>query len=281
MENVVDGLKRDAEREEARREAEHRAVLAELRAEMADRLACLRDGKDGADGRDGQDGAPGPAGERGEPGPAGEVGPQGERGEKGDPGPPGESVVGPEGPRGEKGDTGDTGPQGPEGPAGRLPQVGAWAEKVHYAGDVVAHAGGTWQAQRDTGRAPPHEDWLCLAGRGEDGVDGRTMVPRGAWDAAEAYRALDVAMLNGNSFVAVRDAPGECPGEGWRLLASGGVKGRPGERGPSGPAGERGPAGPSVRALRVGDEGMLTIINSDGTEVEGDLYPVLTKIAHR
>ena len=42
------------------------------------------------------------------------------------------------------------------GPAGKLPLVRVYQpEAVHYEGDVVVHSGATWQALRDTGRAPP------------------------------------------------------------------------------------------------------------------------------
>jgi hypothetical protein len=54
---------------------------------------------------------------------------------------------------------------------------------------------------------------------------------RGAYDAGTSYARHDVAMLDGSSFIATRDCPGPCPGDGWRLLAS---CGRRGQRGPIG-----------------------------------------------
>jgi hypothetical protein len=63
----------------------------------------------------------------------------------------------------------EKGPKGDDGPPGKLPTVRAWANEVHYEGIVVTHAGATWQALRDTGREPPHEDWTCLAAPGDNG----------------------------------------------------------------------------------------------------------------
>lgn len=293
--HVIATERREWQRERALFEAEGRAAIAEMRAEYAAlsaelraKLAEVRDGRDGKDGVDGKDGERGPQGEQGPVGERGEPGPQGAPGERGAPGEPGKDGAdgengqdGAPGRDGTDGRDGERGPEGPAGPAGVLPVARAWTDEVHYAGDVVTHAGATWQAQRATGRAPPHADWLCLAGRGEDGEDGRTMLPRGPWSAEDAYHRLDVAVVNGSSFVALRDDPGECPGDGWRLLASAGAKGRPGERGPGGEKGDRGPPGPAITALDVDDEGRLTLRNADGSTVEGDLYPLLSKIAHR
>lgn len=53
--------------------------------------------------------------------------------------------------------------KGDPGPMGSLPEVREWKDGVHYQGNVVTHAGSTYQALRDTGREPPHEDWSCIA----------------------------------------------------------------------------------------------------------------------
>lgn len=229
-------------------DAERELRLAELERRLDSRLAEVRDGRDGENGE---------RGEKGEQGEVGERGPAGEAGE-----------------RGEKGDTGERGEQGPEG---RLPVVRTWSEGVHYEGAVVAHAGATWQAVRDTGRPPPHDDWTCLAQAGADGADGRSFTIRGTYDAETEYRALDVVALNGASFAARRDDPGACPGDGWQLIAAQGKAGKPGERGAIGPKGERGPPGASVVALEVDGNGMLSLRNADGSVVRCDLYPVLVK----
>lgn len=176
----------------------------------------------------------------------------------------------PAGPKGEPGERGD------EGPTGKLASVEAWVDQVHYEGAVRTHKGATWQALRDTAKEPPSDEWVCIAARGIDGIDGRSFELREVWSADEEYRALEVVTLNGASFVARKDNPGECPGPDWKLLASQGKRGAPGERGPRG---EPGPAGPSIKALTVDDEGLLTLINVDGSVVTCDLYPVLAKLS--
>lgn len=157
----------------------------------------------------------------------------------------------------------------------RLPAVTAWAPGVHYLGAVVTTAGGTWQAVCDTAAEPPHDDWLCLA---ERGADGRTPAFRGAWKPASTYEALDVVMCDGSSFIALYDAPGACPGDGWRLLASRGKSGPPGSRGPIGERGYPGPPGASPVALDIDGEGIQTLRLSDGSTITCDLYPVLSRL---
>lgn len=160
------------------------------------------------------------------------------------------------------------------GPPGKLPLVRAWADGVHYEADVVTHAGAVYQAQRDTGRAPPHDDWLLIAAAGAPGDEGRSLTIRGTWSAAETYRRLDVVALNGGSFAARRDDPGPCPGEGWQLIASQGKPGKPGVDA----KGRPGDPGPPVVAVAIDEQGLLTLVNADGSEVRCDLYPVLAKI---
>jgi hypothetical protein len=71
---------------------------------------------------------------------------------------------------GAMGPPGPSGPRGEQGPVGKLPLVKQWkSETAHYARDVVAYDGGTFQAKRDTGQPPSHPDWLCLATAGRDG----------------------------------------------------------------------------------------------------------------
>lgn len=225
-----------------------------------------KDGLPGAPGEKGADGLPGLRGERGEPGEKGERGIDGLNGRDGDPGAPGMP--------GEKGDRGDPGPQG------KLPIVRSWSDQVHYEGDVVAFDGRTFQALRDTGKTPGHEDWICIAERGadgRDGTDGRGFRVRETWAETETYSALDVVALNGASFVARRDDPGPCPGDGWQLIAAQGKRGQPGERGMKGDKGERGDCGLPVVAMSIDASGMLTLTNGDGSVVVCDLYPVLSQ----
>ena len=164
----------------------------------------------------------------------GAAGPQGERGAQGE-----------QGDRGEPGERGVPGERGAAGAPGRLSAAKAFVEgAVHYEGDVVLALGGTWQARCDTARAPPHDDWLCIAAKGRDAA---TPHVRGTFDQAAVYRHLDIVALGGSSFIARRDQPGPCPGEGWQLIAS---AGKPGIKGPKGEPGERGEAGaPGARGL--------------------------------
>jgi hypothetical protein len=178
------------------------------------------------------------------PGPEGKRGPTGERGEAG--------KTGPAGPAGRAGIDGKDGEPGPQGKPGALPVARDWTPGiVHYAGTVVAHAGGAYQATRDTGQAPGHADWICLARPGRDA--GMPMV-RGTFAEGETYAALDIVALGGSSFIARRDGPGACPGEGWQLIASAGKPGKPGPKGDDGARGERGSTGPTIIGWRIDRE---------------------------
>ena len=178
--------------------------------------------------------------------------------------------VGPQGPAGRDGE------RGSEGPVGKMPVIGEWSDRVHYEGDVVVFDGSAYQACRDTGRAPPHEDWICIARAGRDGVDGRSPQVIATYDPQGEYRELDVVALNGGSFIARRDNPGACPGDGWQVMAE---RGKPGKPGPVGPRGERGAAvTAAVTDGRVTDQGEIVLRNTDGSEVCVDLYPVLSKL---
>lgn len=124
-------------------------------------------------------------------------------------------------------------------------------ERVYYEGEVVAHKGSTWQATKDTGQMPPHPDWIGLAFRGMDGTGPQ---PRGVFKEAERYNFLDIVTRDGGSFIARKDDPGPCPGEGWQLLVQrkngkDGASGEPGPRGERGERGERGPQGEAAPAI--------------------------------
>jgi hypothetical protein len=122
-------------------------------------------------------------------------------------------------------------------PPAQFPSVKAFsADTIYHEGDIVAFAGGTYQAAKDTARVPGAEDWVCLAGAG--------FTIRSTYDGDEEYKHLDVVMTNGSSFVALKDAPGPCPGDDWQLLAS------RGSRGDRGLKGEQGPIGPKANAAR-------------------------------
>ena len=140
-------------------------------------------------------------------------------------------------------------------------------ETVHYEGDVVAYDGGTFQARRDTGQPPSHADWLCLATAGRDGS---SVNIRSTFDANADYRRLDVVAFNGGSFIALKDAPGPCPGAGWQLVASQGKRGaagEKGERGERGPKGDAGASGATIREWKVDPARYVAVpIMSDGSE---------------
>jgi hypothetical protein len=74
-----------------------------------------------------------------------------------------------------------------------------------------------YQAKLDTGQPPSHADWTCLAAAGRDA---NSITVRGMFNETAEYRRLDVVALNGGSFIALKDAPGPCPGPGWQLLPS-------------------------------------------------------------
>jgi hypothetical protein len=156
------------------------------------------------------------------------------------------------------------GPRGEAGPPGKIERVCGYVEgAVHYRGDIVTHRGSTYQARCDTAREPPHEDWICVARAGVDGKDrrdGRSPNVRGTFKTDERHRALDIVALNGASFIARRDDPGGCPGEGWQLMST------PGRRGQQGPRGERGPAGPTIKGWQMNWERyQVTPLMSDGS----------------
>jgi hypothetical protein len=131
-------------------------------------------------------------------------------------------------------------------PPAKFPAVKMWKEgSISYAGDVVSFGGGTYQAKRDTARAPGSQDWVCLA------VAGAGFTIRGTYYGGNEYKHLDVVMVNGSSFVALKDAPGPCPGEDWHLLASRGSRGSRGERGFAGLTGAKGEAAPVIRAWKI------------------------------
>jgi hypothetical protein len=313
----TEALLADARAQLVEVKAANAALVAELRQAVAERLATVKDGdpgrdgidgKDGVDGKDGlpgadgKDGAPGADGRdgtngldgidgkdglagaegaAGAPGVDGRDGVDGINGVDGRDGAPGERGIdganGRDGIDGKDGIPGERGERGLDGAPGKLPVVRAWADAVHYEGACVTLHGALWQAQKDTGNSPPHEDWTCLAAAGEHG---RSIVVRGTYDAEAEYRSLDVVALNGGSFVALRDAPGECPGEGWQLITSPGKRGQKGEdggRGLPGDPGRKGDPGPALIAAVVDGEGMLTLTREDGVEITADFYPVLRK----
>jgi hypothetical protein len=167
---------------------------------------------------------------------------------------------------GKEGQQGERGQKGDKGEPGRLPIVRAWMEdEISYAGDVVSCDGGTWQARKDTSKRPPYPDWNPLALPGRAAVSPKV---RGTYRDDTTYQHLDIVALNGSSFIARCENPGECPGDNWQLVAS---CGRAGKSGPAGPRGERGERGPSatsvINSWQIDHEQYrATPLMSDGSE---------------
>jgi hypothetical protein len=213
--------------------------LQRLAAFLEDRAASLRDGKDGE---------PGPPGAPGET-------------------PDIEPILGLLEARGAALEAyaarlrdGKDGEPGPPGPTGKFPTVRLWTDGVHYLGDVVAHRGATWQAERDTGREPP-EDWIMLAAAGRDAPEGEVC---GSFQEGRNYRKFDLVCHDGCEWRARCDDPGPLPGVGWALSA---VQGKRGGKGEKGDRGERGaPGAAATIADWVIEEGYRAIpLLSDGT----------------
>jgi hypothetical protein len=159
-------------------------------------------------------------------------------------------------------------------PAGRAGTAGEAADRenlatgpVTYEAEVVCHNGSLYQALKDTGQVPGGSHWICLAVAGRDAI---TPQVRGTFDQSVSYRRLDVVALNGGSFIALKDAPGPCPGPGWQLIASQGRRGAAGEKGDRGLAGPRGDAGASGATIvgwKIDRERYVAIpLMSDGRE---------------
>jgi hypothetical protein len=86
---------------------------------------------------------------------------------------------------------------------------------------------------------------------------GQAFTHRGAFTADATYAAMDIAMVNGSAFLALRDNPGPCPGDGWRLLAAVGKRG---------PKGEPGTTPPTIVGWHVDSKAFtVTPTMSDGT----------------
>ena len=209
-----------------------------------------------------QVGPPGPAGERGDRGEPGAPGPQGA---DGGPGPQGER--GPVGPDGAEGKQGLPGEKGDPGPAGQFDKIEAWADGVHYAGQIVTYRGSCWQATRDTGKEPGgSDDWRLIVAAGDPG---RSMHIRGTYKEGERYAELDVVTKDSAWFVARRAQPGPCPGPDWQVgpIGKRGDKGLQGERGHQGAKGQDGAPARDWVAVKIERASYsITPVMSDGSE---------------
>ena len=176
---------------------------------------------------------PGPQGERGMPWEPGRDGVPGERG-----------MDGPAGPAGERGMVGERGAMGDPGRDGRDGRPGEMGER---------------------GLDGPAGPVGAMGDRGPSGEPAYGGSARGLYGATETYRAMDVVSYNGSEWRAVRDDPGELPGDGWMLGAKG-SRGKPGERGERGMAGPQGPQGPTGNGLAdiIIENGVLVFLMTDG-----------------
>jgi hypothetical protein len=160
------------------------------------------------------------------------------------------------------GPKGDPGSPGRDGRDGRLRAATEWSGGVHYEGDLVHRDGSLWQCVEDTGHPPPHKGWVCLARAGRDG---RAPKICGTWRADGHYDKLDVCAPNSCSFIATKDNPGPCPGDGWQLLVSQGKRGDRGERGDKGDRGPMGHPAPSIVSWTIDKEAYVVVpVLSDG-----------------
>lgn len=189
-------------------------------------------------------------------------------GKDGEPGPQGEQgQPGPEGPAGKDGGLGPAGPQGESGPVGEPGRDGT--------DGVAGEKGDPGEAGAPGERGEPGE-------KGEQGLEGPPAYvgeAKGLFDPAAEYRARDVIALNGSAFMAKVDNPGECPGEGWMLLASRGKAGKPGERGERGMEGKSGKDGASPVGLAFDADAMeFRMILDSGEECTADFYPIAQAI---
>jgi hypothetical protein len=104
---------------------------------------------------------------------------------------------------------------------------------------------------------------LRLAAKVQDGADGRSFRIRGTFNPGERYRALDVAVVGGASFIARQDDPGVCPGDGWQLAAAQGKRGLPG---PPGEPGRHGRDAAHIKSWQIDHANfVVTPLMSDGT----------------
>src|SRR6516162_5081428 len=148
--------------------------------------------------------------------------------------------------------------------------------------------GGTWEAWVDAKLAEERERILAIvtevvavlqremqqtvlemraASRPMDGRDGRSLNVRGTYDPGTSYFTLDIVVCNGASFIARKDNPGPCPGDGWQMVAQQGPRGRPGPQGERGADGKPGAPAPTLRGWKLDRWHYLAIpIMSDGRE---------------
>ncbi len=220
------------------RDAEHRAIVAELKAKLAEQQnefqnfvrnqlgridAAVAEIEPGPPGPPGLPGERGPQGEPGNIGPAGEKGESGERGRDGQPGRDGEP-----GPRGEAGCDGVNGINGKDGTDG----AGFDDWKIEYDGirTLTFQCGSGERVKTQTVVLP-------------------ILIDRGVWQQ-QTYVPGDVVTRSGSIYIAQVDTetrPGES--KDWRLAVKHGRDGKDGKDGKDGPPGPEGPRGKDLTQL--------------------------------
>jgi hypothetical protein len=161
------------------------------------------------------------------------------------------------------GERGERGHDGRDGARGEVKSAFAYVlNNVHYKSDIVTHKGSTFQATCDTAREPPHRDWVLLAAAG---LDARMPEILGTYQEGKQYDKFNIVAVNGSSFIARVDQPGNCPGEDWQLIAS---AGRQGKQGMKGERGEKGEKGVGILGCEIDPSGYSLIIRmTDGTKL--------------
>jgi hypothetical protein len=146
---------------------------------------------------------------------------------------------------------------------GTFPAVRAWCDEIHYEGMVVAHAGSTYCAARDTAKEPPGDDWILIAAAGHAGADAPVGTVWGKYDPARKYRAFDLVTFASSEWRAKRDDPGPLPGDGWAASSAQGKRGEKGERGERGLTGPAGASAPRIVKWAI-DGYLAAPVYSDG-----------------
>jgi hypothetical protein len=160
-----------------------------------------------------------------------------------------------------------------------MPAFKQWTpQTAAIAGECYAHNGAAWQCLVTTATEPKDgSQWICTSAPGKDGEDGRGLRVRSTYRPGGSYKALDMVMLNGSSFVAKVDNPGPCPSDNWQIVA---LQGKRGEKGETG-VGERGPKGDSVKITdwRISPEGFKVLpVTSDAADHAWlDITPLLIR----
>jgi hypothetical protein len=266
---AIADVKREAERAEALRAAEHRAFMAEQREGLAEmrraielKLSEVKDGRDGIDGKDGSDGAPGVDGVPGKDGENGRDGIDGKDGADGAPG-----IDGAHGRDGIDGKDGSNGVDGMDGVSVFDAKIEDGILLLELSNGEVAKAGPVVGPSGERGE------------QGPEGPPAYVGEAKGLFDPAAEYLARDVVALNGSAFMAKIDNPGECPGEGWMLLAQRGKRGDKGDRGERGTAGMNGKDGAQPVGLAISADTMeFRMILDNGEECSADFYPIAQAI---